>query len=373
MNMKHQITSFFLIALLSCSFFQLKAQKEKTSTNVFSKDTEGYSCFRIPALTLSKQGTILAFAEGRKKSCSDTGDIDITVRRSTDGGKTWGELIIVWDAGENVCGNPTPVVDKSTGRIFLLCCWNLGEDHESQIIEQKSKDSRKVFSIYSDDDGLTWSEPKEITSTVKQPDWTWYATGPCHAIQLQHKKYKNRLIASANHMVAGTKAYHSQVIYSDDSGKSWHLGGVVTTPGGNESSVVELQNGDLMLNMRNYNRKKGACRSFAISSDGGMSWGTVQYANDLPEPVCQGSILNYTKKRKLTERLLFSNPASANKRECMTIKQSDDNGKTWKPLHVVYSGPAAYSDLLILPDGRIGILYEYGENNAYENIRFERF
>lgn len=360
--------AFFFV----CFIFKGNAREKKQGTDLFRKNEQGYNCFRIPAFTLSSSGTILAFAEGRKKSCSDTGDIDIVLRRSEDGGKTWGNPILVWDAGDDVCGNPVPVVDKNTGRIHLLCCWNLGEDHEREILNGKSKDTRKVFRLYSDDDGLTWSAPQDITPSVKDTAWTWYATGPCHAIQLQDKKYRNRLVVPANHMVAGTKAFHSHVIYSDDAGETWRLGGVVATPGGNESTVVELSDGSLMLNMRNYTRDKGRCRSFALSSDGGVTWGPVQYADDLEEPVCQASIVNYMKKGKTTKRLLFSNPASTDKRECLTIKQSNDNGKSWTSLSVVYPGPSAYSDLLVFPDGDVGILYEYGVNNPYENIRFER-
>lgn len=370
--MKHYSVFSFFLFVFSFSFFSLSAQNQFfEGVDVFKNNTDGYSCFRIPAVTLTKKGTVLAFAEGRKNGCSDTGNIDLVLRRSTDGGKTWGDLITVWDDGENVCGNPAPVVDKKTGRIFLICCWNLGEDHEYMIYDQKSKDTRRVYSIYSDDDGRTWSKPQDITPTVKRTDWTWYATGPCHGIQLQNKKYKNRLVVSANHVTAGTKAFHSQVIYSDDAGKTWQLGGVITEPGGNESSIVELENGNLMLNMRNYNRKAGICRSFAISTDGGVTFGAVQYAPELIEPVCQGSIINYTRKGKLTSCLLFSNPASANKREGLTIKMSNDSGKSWPLSYVVFPGPAAYSDLVILPTRKIGILYEYGNDNPYQNIRFQ--
>src|SRR5690606_3877854 len=125
------------------------------------------------------KGTLLAFAEGRKGGCSDTGDIDLLLKRSFDGGKTWGKLQVVWDDGENTCGNPAPVVDRETGQIFLLATWNLGTDHEKEIIKGKSKDTRRVFVSASVDDGETWKPMKEITKRVKRKAWTWYATGPC--------------------------------------------------------------------------------------------------------------------------------------------------------------------------------------------------
>lgn len=345
-------------------------QAQESTTDIYRKDQDGYSCFRIPAIVRSKAGTLLAFAEARKNSCSDTGNIDLVLKRSEDGGKTWSNLIIIWDAGNNVCGNPAPVVDQETGRIILVSCWNLGEDHEKDIIDKTSKDSRRIFVLYSDDDGKKWSAPKDITSSVKHSDWTWYATGPCHGIQLQNKKYKGRIVVSANHMVADTKSYHSQLIYSDDKGETWKLGGVVSEHGGNESSVVELGNGELMLNMRNYNREESKTRSYAISKDGGETISKMHYLPELIEPICQGSTLNLMKDGKIGNNILFSNPASTESREKMTIKLSEDNGQTWPYAYLVYSGPSAYSDLVNLPDGNIGLLYEYGINNPYEKIGF---
>lgn len=358
-----------LLILLPISFTILTKEKKQTIP-VFQQNKEGYACFRIPAIVESKSGTLLAFAEGRKNSCSDTGNIDLVLKRSTDGGKTWSPLITVWDAGENVCGNPAPLVDRETGRIILVSCWNLGEDHEKEIIDQTSKDSRHIYVLYSDDEGLTWSKPKDITASVKKKNWTWYATGPCHGIQLQTKKYKNRLVVAANHMVADTKAYHSQIIYSDDNGLTWQLGGVVVQPGGNESSIVELKNGDLLLNMRNYNRTVSSSRSYAISSDGGLHWSDMQYSPELIEPICQGSTLNYLKQGKISNCILFSNPASLDKREKMTLKISENNGKTWPYAYLVYEGPSAYSDLVNFANGQIGLLYEYGIAHPYENIGF---
>ncbi len=345
-------------------------QAQESTTDIYRKDQDGYSCFRIPAIVRSKAGTLLAFAEARKNSCSDTGNIDLVLKRSEDGGKTWSNLIIIWDAGNNVCGNPAPVVDQETGRIILVSCWNLGEDHEKDIIDKTSKDSRRIFVLYSDDDGKKWSAPKDITSSVKHSDWTWYATGPCHGIQLQNKKYKGRIVVSANHMVADTKSYHSQLIYSDNKGETWKLGGVVSEHGGNESSVVELGNGELMLNMRNYNREESKTRSYAISKDGGETISKMHYLPELIEPICQGSTLNLMKDGKIGNNILFSNPASTESREKMTIKLSEDNGQTWPYAYLVYSGPSAYSDLVNLPDGNIGLLYEYGINNPYEKIGF---
>ena len=246
-----KIISAGLFILMQLGFI-LQAQ-ESAIINVFQKGEEGYACFRIPAIVQSKSGTLLAFAEARKNSCSDTGNIDLVLKRSEDGGKNWSRIITVWDDQNNVCGNPVPMIDQATGKIILVACWNSGEYTEKQIMDKKSSDcNRRVYVLYSDDDGKNWTNPKEITPTVKLSDWGWYATGPCHGIQLQNKKHKGRLVVPANYSTLETKERHSHLIYSDDLGGTWELGGLVKEPGGNESSVVELKNGDLMLNMAKW-------------------------------------------------------------------------------------------------------------------------
>lgn len=373
MKIKQLLLSVFaMTAVLSLS----AAEETTTRQHLYESGTDGYKCYRIPTIVVSNAKTVLAFAEARKNGCSDTGDIDLMVRRSTDGGNTWGEKILVWDDGANVCGNPSAVVDKVSGRIFLFSTWNLGSDHESQIINGTSKETRRVFYLYSDDDGLTWSRPTDVTSTTKKPEWMWYATGPVHGIQMKNPKFKNRIVMAANYSLLrdSTMAqmpYYSHVIYSDDLGKNWTLGG--TTPlGGNECTVVELSSGDLMLNMRNYNREKGKCRSYCISRDGGQTWGEMKYATDLEESICQGAILNYAdKKGKPSKTLLFSNPASTDKRVNMTLTVSQNDGATFERAIPVYRSHAAYSDIVVLPDGSIGVFYENGEKNAYERITFE--
>ena len=133
---------------------------------------------------------VLAFAEGRKNSCSDNNDVDIVLKKSYDNGSTWSKLQVIWNDGKNTCGNPSPVLDNKSGRISLLSTWNLGSDHEWEIIQQKSKDTRRVFLIHSIDNGETWTKPKEITKSVKKSNWTWYATGPVNGIQLKKGKKK---------------------------------------------------------------------------------------------------------------------------------------------------------------------------------------
>ena len=343
---------------------------------VFNNQTEGYHTFRIPSLLVTADGTLLAFAEGRRHSRSDTGDIDLVLRRSTDGGRSWGPLITVWDDGKNVCGNPSAVIDRTTGRIVLTATWNLGTDHEKEINTRTSEDTRRIFVLTSDDNGMNWSSPREITSSVKDSAWTWYATGPCHAIQLQKGRHKGRIVVPCDHgeFTGEGSVYRSLLIYSDDGGNSWHIG-ARSPVGCNESTVAELSDGSIMLNMRGVRsperEQTGSCRSVVVSRDGGLTFGPLRHDTTLVEPVCQGSLLNYTVENRPSRILLFSNPASKTERVDMTLRISYDNGQNWKRSIRLSRLPAAYSDLTVLPGGDVGILYETGDRSPYERIVFE--
>ncbi|MDO5523805.1 MAG: sialidase family protein [Bacteroidia bacterium] len=350
-------------------FFQISIAYTQEQT-LFRKGDADYACFRIPAMVLTQQESVLVFAEARKNGCSDTGDIDLVMRRSVDGGKSWSPIMLVRDNGRNVSGNPVPILDKTNGRIILVYCENRGEDTEAEIIAGTGSDGRRVFVIYSDTDGLSWSAPVEITKDVKKDDWTWYATGPCHGIQLQSDQYRNRLIVPSNHVKSGTHNHFSQMLYSDDGGKSWNLGESTTIPNANESTATELPNGTVLLNMRNMNRQENH-RLQAQSADGGETLTPLQHAEQLIEPVCQGSIVNYTRNGKITDTLLFSNPHST-VRKNMTIQISRDGGESWQPKVSVYEGHSAYSDMAIFNNGDVGIVFENGLENAYEKITFLR-
>lgn len=337
---------------------------------VFQKGTEGYSCFRIPAIVMTKSGTLLAFAEGRKHDCSDEGDIDLVLKRSTDTGKTWSKLSVVWSDGENTCGNPSPVIDQATGKIHLLMTWNKGEDDIGKINAGTSADTRRVYLTASSDDGLNWDAPKEITSTVKQSNWGWYATGPCHGIQVAEGPHKNRMIVPCDYIEVGAgRRGNSHIIYSDDAGASWELGGIVPVVPGlnpNESTIAELPGGKLILNMRVGNNNNQ--RLSSTSTDGGMTWTTPVQEPSLTDPVCQGSLLNATING--TFMLFFSNPASTT-RTNMTIKLSMDEGLTWSKKKQVFNGPSAYSDLVLLSDEKVGLFYEAGVGHYNGGIAFK--
>ncbi len=224
--------------------------------NLFVSGTDGYHTYRIPALVRSNDGTILAFCEGRKFGGGDAGHIDLLLKRSFDDGDTWTDHQVVVYGNGDTSGNPAPVVDQLTGKVWLLFCRNLGDGHESLICQGKAP--RTVWLTSSKDDGATWLEPEEITDEVKLANWTWYATGPCHGIQLR----SGRLVIPCDHMVGvdldrKTDPYHSHVLYSDDHGRRWQIGGSAQN-GTNECAVVETVDGLLYLNSRNYVGEK--CR-----------------------------------------------------------------------------------------------------------------
>ena len=293
------------------------------------------------------------------------------LKRSEDNGKTWSDLQVVWSDGENTSGNPAPVVDAESGTIFLLSTWNLGVDREPQIIDLESEDTRRIFVLSSTDDGHTWSEPEEITADVKLPNWTWYATGPGSGIQLTRGEHVGRLMIACDHIEAETKHYYSHVIYSDDRGKTWQLGGSTPQHFVNESEVAELEDGSLLLNMRNY-AKGEKHRKISRSSDGGLTWSDLQSDSTLIEPICQASLQRYQFSDEGENILLFSNPASKTRRDSMTLRASYDEGKTWAKKLLIHVGQAAYSDLVRLPDDRIGMLYEAGpdQDHGYQGIAF---
>jgi sialidase-1 len=367
------IATFQWLAVSLCSAMAAAgAPTGPQLADVFVSGTQGYHTYRIPALLVTREGTLLAFCEGRKTSRSDSGDIDLLVRRSTDGGKTWEPQQIVWDDGGNTCGNPCPVVDQTTGVIWLPMTWNHGQDTEAMIMKNTGRDTRRVFVTCSKDDGRTWAQPREITADVKRPEWRWYATGPGVGIQLTQGPAKGRLLIPCDHSLVlpdDPDGYNSHVIYSDDHGQTWQLGGVIR-PAVNECQVVELTDGTLLINMRNYDRSK-TTRAIATSADGGLTWSAVGHDPALVEPICQASFLRYTKQPPDDRsRVLFSNPAHAEpgRRRDMTVRMSEDEGKTWPIGRVLWPGPAAYSCLAILPDGGIACLFEGGKENAYERI-----
>jgi len=320
----------------------------------------GYHTYRIPAVITTPRRVVLAFCEGRVHGQGDSGQIHLLMRRSLDGGVTWEPSRVVWAAAGYTTGNPCPVAGRVTGVVALLLTRNRGTDSEGEILAGTSAESRSVWMMRTEDDGATWTEPVEITATTKAADWTWYATGPGVGIETS----SGRLVVPCDHAVAGSKLYESHVILSDDGGLTWRLGGTVT-PRVNECQVVELSDGRLMLNMRNYDGRHR--RAVAFSDDSGVTWTAPTVDEALVEPVCQASLI-----RCVDGTLLFANPASE-QRVNMTIRLSRDSGRTWPDARMLWEGPSAYSCLVELPGGTVGCLYERGEKSPYERLTLARF
>jgi len=330
---------------------------------LFISGENGYHTYRIPALLTAADGDLLAFCEGRRDTGSDTGKIDLLVRRSADHGATWSEPAVVWADGENTCGNPCPIFDPASGDVLLFSTWNLGTDREPAIITRQSQDTRRVFVLRSGDVGRTWGAAREITADVKKPEWTWYATGPGAGLAIERGPHKGRLVIPCDHIEGEDRFSH--VILSDDGGHTWRLGGRIG-PGVNECEAVELADGRLLMNMRNHQRTE-THRKIAFSADGGETWTRLQSDPVLLEPVCQAAIRRYRwPEAKKPGAILFSNPActffGADKgRRNMVLRVSFDEAQTWPRARALHPGLAAYSDLAVAADGTICCLYEHGE------------
>ncbi|MCO5999022.1 sialidase family protein [Actinoallomurus rhizosphaericola] len=375
-----------LVAAVTTGIAPAQAVPGRCEVSVpYTAGTEGYSAFRIPAIVETRSGDLLAFAEGRSDGLGDAGNIDTVVKRSTDGGCTWSPLRVVQDSGPNTSGNPAPVVTAS-GRVVLLTTYNAGSATETQILRGQvpASDGRRVFVQYSDDDGTTWSAPREITAAAKLPNWRWYATGPGHATRLTHGPHRGRLVVPANHSIAppagssdlGSEAkyYGGHDLYSDDGGRTWHIGYVDDNPDGqvnvNETTATELPDGRVYFNTRDQNGTAPGNRADAYSLDGGRTLRqpfSPQLA--LAGPVVEGSVLQ---ARGPKAPLLFSGPADPSKRAVMTLRTSRDGGVTWRSALTLSSLPASYSDLVQVDARTVGLLYETGTAGANETITFRR-
>ncbi|MCL4850903.1 MAG: glycoside hydrolase [Bryobacteraceae bacterium] len=352
------------LLLFALSVTALSAQ---SSVDVYRAGQDGYDTFRIPALITTPCGTLLAFAEGRKDSKEDSGNIDVVLRRSRDGGKTWSAIQIVADHGGDTIGNPTALMERKSGAVVLLLTGNPGKHSEGEFMTGKGGGTRTVWITSSKDDGETWAPAVEITSSTKKPEWGWYSTGPNNGIHLRD----GRLVVPCAHSIKPSPTLYSHVIYSDDRGRAWKIGGSVG-PNSDESAVFERRDGSLMLNTRSDHDQNGHAkkrRGIAISTDRGESWSPLRWDETLIEPVRQGSILRFDRERMV----LFSNPADEVRRMRMTVRLSYDDGESWPASRVLHEGPASYSSLAVLRDGSIACLYESGVKSFRESLTLARF
>lgn len=334
-------------------------------TQVFKQGTDGYNTFRIPVVVRSNEGTLLCFAEGRTNSSDDFGDIDIVMKRSTDNGKTWQKLQVVAEDGINRCCNPTPVV-LGNDKIILVYSWN----HDS------TPDDHIIYTIESDDDGVTWKNKTNILSQISRSGEGRYLPGPCHGIVKEKDPHKGRIIIP--HRGKSSKGTPVHVICSDDNGKTWFHGGSVNYAKGNECTVAELSNGSILIDMRNTD-DNDYFRWQAISQDGGNTW-KDPYRTELVETQsgCQGALHRFKWDEKTGKAiLLFSNPTHTSSRRHGAVKLSLDEGLTWPKMYMftTKSGDdmyCLYSDLVTMSTDVIGVAYEAGKNNG-QGILFKTF
>jgi len=380
--------AFTLAAALWSGVSSVAAAPWLEKTHLFAEKTDEFVSYRIPCLVVTARGTVLAFCEARKFSGLDWGEIEIHRRRSTDGGRTFDRARqvahvglrlprnpanadqppgkVIGDPGQQTVNNPVAIADRD-GSVHLIYC----------------VEYMRTFYVRSNDDGLTWSQPVDITAAADRfrPEWPWrvIATGPGHGIQLRN----GRLVMPVWLAKAEGGAHGKAVvatIFSDDHGATWQRGEIAvpntaTTPGMSESTVAELSDGRVMLVARNH---APAHRKVVVfSRDGATGWSRPEFAEALPEPICQASLFSYADPTAPGKsRLLFSGPDSLERadgkaapgvrrdRQKLAVKLSHDDGRSWVATRTLEPGPSAYSDLAALPDGTLLCFYESGRLGA---------
>lgn len=318
--------------------------------------------FRIPSLVITKKGTLLAIGDGRLNSNADVPNrINFYIRRSIDNGTTWGESIII--SNTMYGGDACTVVDKTTGRIFVFFAYSQYKNIFESDGNPNSENCLRSQYVYSDDDGLTWSTHVDLTADLyKTGDNSYWASGGT-GIQLRNG---NLVIPIA---VVRSGTIYGGLLYSTDHGETWLRSKTNSFDKFDENTLVELNNGRIMINARNHYGT--GTRLVTYTSDLGTTWEPYSFDSTLIDPICQGNIMRYTSTLDgyVKDRILFSNPGNTSSRVDGTLRISYDEGKTWAYSKLYQSGDSDYSCIAILPDGKIGILYEVN----HSLLRFKRF
>ncbi len=366
MNLKNIFTIIAFVLFLGGSFqgYSQEIQIISKPEKIFKKGDAGIAEFRIPSLITTINGTVLAVCDGRVDRSGDVpNNIDLVMRR-LEKGKEWSPITRIVDfAGKHGAADPSLVQDKNTGRIFLFYGFCPGRNN---VTEGANRDRRHLMLQYvsSDDDGQSWSTPIHIDYEIREDNWHSAWSSPGRGVQLEN----GRLVIPCTIYKTDGHMY-SSLVHSDDHGNTWECSDVVADI--NEPTLVELANGNLMVNARNQIAPRKH-RASITSIDGGLSWGEVKIEEQLPDPNCQGSLIRNTfnVRGEELDLLIFSNNATSDGRKNLSVSISEDDGKTWKSKIRIHEGPSAYSCLTILPDGNIGLLYENGEKSPYERISF---
>ncbi|TKG94592.1 hypothetical protein EYV94_11625 [Puteibacter caeruleilacunae] len=330
--------------------------------------------YRIPALEVTTKGTVIAVCDARRDNGKDLpGNIDLVMRRSFDHGNSWEPMRVILDLTEkHGCGDPSLVVDRITGRIFCFYAYApLGISIRNAQPGNNSADdptTQHVQYIFSDDDGTSWSEPIDLNPWLKAKEWEGLFASSGHGIQTRSGRLLQPLVIKYDQKGDGTFQTHARNAYSDDHGKTWNVGSPVGLQVG-ETKVVELSDGTVMQNMRN---RKIRYRSVSLSEDGGNSFNAMTRDSTLIGPRCNASITRFKSvwEGDAYNMMVFSNPASQQGRMNMTLRFSFDDATTWPLSLPIYEGPSAYSSVIRLYDGGLGLLFENGKESPYEKISF---
>ena len=354
-----------LIAFLLCAATTGAAGQQIVTLD---RRGEGYPIYRIPALAVSNAGTLIAAYDGRPTMADVPSQIAVVVRRSMDGGATWGgRQVVRADTAPLGFGDPSLLVDRITGRIFLFYAASVRQGFFGSAAGNGDDDPELLHTdlSWSDDDGVNWQH-RRLTSLVKPAAWGGLFASSGAGIQLQHGAHAGRLVQQF--VVRNGGANFGASLYSDDHGVTWRMGELVG-PGVDENKSVELADGTLLLNSR-----ARPYRLIAHSDDGGERWSGLRADSQLVDPGNNGAIVRYNDAASGADAqsgwMLFSNTEDAARRVNLTVKLSCDDGKSWPVRRTVLAGPAGYSTLAILPGGDIGMLFEAGD---YEAIAFMRF
>jgi sialidase-1 len=360
-----------------------------------SRGQDNCDTYRIPGLVTTNKGTLIAVYDNRYNNSKDLQeDIDIGMSRSTDGGQTWEPMKVIMDMGEyggrsrrmNGTGDPCVLFDNVGNTLWVAALWMSGASYD-QALWWASKpgmspeETGQFLLVKSTDDGLTWSQPVNITSQIKDPAWQLLLQGPGRGITTRDgtlvfpAQFKADIGAKA--IDGGQYTCHSTIVYSKDRGRTWQIG-TGAKSNTTEAQVVELADGSLMLNMRDDRNRsdKGETngRAVAVTNDWGKTWMTHPSSNAaLPEPNCMGSLISadVTIGGKKQQVLFFSNPNSKTERTHMTLKASLDGGLSWPETlwTELDSGSSyGYSCLTMVDDSTIGILYEGTKELYFQKI-----
>jgi sialidase-1 len=346
-----------LAALPSLSRAQLHPPQQ---VDLFQRGFAGVHTYRIPALIETRQGTLLAVADARHDNGSDLpGRISLVLRKSTDLGRTWSPQTTLVQVPQGGAGDASLMLDA---RGHVWCFYAYGPPGIGFRTAKPGKltgpEVLQVHAIVSRDGGSTWSPPTDLTPQIRDPRWhAVFATSGTHFVTSRGRMLVPLVVLDEN------KAMTTRNAYSDDSGRTWKTGPAVA-PDTDESKAVEIAGGVVIQNARN-----GPHRLVAESADGGVTFSGARHHESLNDAGCNAGLARFRHGGR--DLLLFTNAASP-RRENLTIRTSADGGRTWPAGRVIHAGPAAYSTVIPLRDGSIGVLYERGDASPYERITFAR-